>query len=90
MNNRFNKISAMDKINAVTLCHIGTEFVIIGTITFWLNRRISSLEEQINIQNDTISKYEEMINHQGQMLMKHDQIIRQLTGMPPLHPEVSN
>ncbi len=74
----------MDKINAVTLCHIGTEFVVIAGVSFWLNRRISSLEEKIDIQNDTISKYEEMINQQGQMLMRHEQIIRQMTGAPPL------
>ena len=74
----------MDKINAMTLCHIGTEFVVIAGVSFWLNRRISSLEEQINIQNDTISKYEAMINQQGQMLMRHEQIIRQMTGAPPL------
>lgn len=74
----------MDKINAVTLCHIGTEFVVIASVSFWLNRRISSLEEKIDIQNDTISKCEEMINQQGQMMMRHEQIIRQLTGAPPL------
>jgi len=74
----------MDKINAMTLCHIGTEFVVIAGVSFWLNRRISSLEEKIDIQNDTINKYEEMINQQGQMLMRHEQIIRQMTGAPPL------
>lgn len=74
----------MDKINAMTLCHIGTEFVVIAGVSFWLNRRMSSLEEQINIQNDTISKYEELINQQGQMLMRHEQIIRQMTGAPPI------
>ena len=74
----------MDKINAVTLCHIGTEFVVIAGVSFWLNRRISSLEEKIDIQNDAISKYEEMINQQNQMLMRHEHIIRQMTGAPPL------
>nr|QBK85520.1 MAG: uncharacterized protein LCMAC101_01070 [Marseillevirus LCMAC101] len=74
----------MDKINAITLCHIGTEFVVIAGVSFWLNRRITSLEEKIDIQNDTISKYEEMINQQGQMLMKHEQIIRQMVGAHPL------
>ncbi len=74
----------MDKINAVTLCHIGTEFVVIAGVSFWLNRRISSLEEKIDIQNDAISKYEEMINQQNQMLMRHEQIIRQMTGAPPI------
>lgn len=79
----------MDKINSMTLFHIGTEFVVIAGVSFWLNRRISSLEEQINIQNETINKYEELINQQGQMLMRHEQIIRQMTGAPPLsgpHP----
>jgi uncharacterized coiled-coil protein SlyX len=74
----------MDKINSMTLFHIGTEFVVIAGVSFWLNRRISSLEEQINIQNETINKYEELINQQGQMLMRHEQIIRQITGAPPL------
>ena len=74
----------MDKINAMTLCHIGTEFVVIAGVSFWLNRRISSLEERINIQSDTISKYEEIISQQGQMLMRHEQIIRQITGAPPI------
>jgi len=73
----------MDKINAVTLCHIGTEFIVIAGVSFWLNRRITGLEEKIEIQNDLISKYEELINQQGQMLMRHEQIIRQMTGAPP-------
>jgi hypothetical protein len=74
----------MDKINAVTLCHIGTEFVVIAGVSFWLNRRITGLEEKIEIQNDIIGKQEEIIGQQGQMLMRHEQIIRQITGVPPL------
>ena len=74
----------MDKINAMTLCHIGTEFVVIAGVSFWLNRRMTSLEEKINMQADIISKYEEIITQQGQMLMRHEQIIRQMTGAPPI------
>ena len=74
----------MDKVNAVTLFHVGAEFVVIAGVTFWLNRRISGLEEKINILNDTIQKYEETMARQNQLLMRHEQIIRQITGAPPL------
>ena len=70
----------MERVNAVTLCHIGTEFVIIAGVTFWLTKRISALEERVAVQNDIIGKYEEIINNQNQILMRHEQIIRQITG----------
>jgi uncharacterized coiled-coil protein SlyX len=72
----------MDKINAMTICHIGAEFVVIAGLSFWLNRRISNLEEKIDIQTETINKYEAMINQQHEMLLRHDQILRQMMGIP--------
>ena len=70
----------MNNINSVLLCHIGVEFVVIAGITFYLNKKINSLDDKINIMRDTLLKYEEIIQNQQQMLIRHEQIIRQLTG----------
>ena len=62
----------MDKVPITTLAHAGLEIVVIAGVTFWFNKRISSLQEEVNLMKDTISKYEEIIGQQQQILSVPD------------------
>ena len=82
----------MDKIGTATLIHAGLEVVIISGVTFYLNRRISSLQERIDIMQDTISKYEAVLTQQSELLNQHENILRRMIGAPPMkpHPQLSS
>lgn len=49
----------MQAVSTETLIHVGIELVVIGGLTYWLNRRISSLEDTIAAQD---KKIHELIN----------------------------
>ena len=66
------------------LIHVGTELIVIGGLTFWLNRKINGVSEQVTILQNKLTKYEEIIERQNQLLMRHEQAIRAIFGEPPL------
>ncbi len=71
----------MDKIDNKTLIHIGVETVVIVGVSFWFNKKINALQEDINILKDLNIKYEEIINKQGEIIMSHEQLFNQI--LPP-------
>lgn len=71
-----------------TLIHVGTELVVIGGLTFWLNKRISSLETIIGSLEHKLSSYENIIQQQNQLINKHEQIFRELFGQKFNKPNV--
>ena len=70
-------------INNQLLIHVGVELVVIGGITFWLNKRISSADARVEEMADRIAALENVIGQQQQLLLKHEQILRSLVGAPP-------
>ena len=68
----------MQAVNTQTLVHVGVELVVISGVTFWVHRKTSLLQEEINDLRDKVAKADDLIERQGQLLARHDQIIRQM------------
>lgn len=64
--------------NNALLIHIGVEIVLLGGITFWFNKRTSSLEEQIGVLTEKLAKHEELITKQGEIITQHENMLREL------------
>lgn len=64
--------------NNALLIHIGVEIVVLGGITFWFNKRTSSLEEQIVVLTDKLTKHEELIIKQGEIITQHENMMREM------------
>lgn len=67
-----------------TLIHVGTELVIIGGISFWLNRRIGAIDSKCEDLLKKIAAYEDIISQQQALLQRHEQIFQRILG--PQYP----
>lgn len=72
--------NSSNNIDTQTLIHAGTELVVISGITFWLNKKITSNEDEIKILKEKISKLEEIIARQNQMLISHENVLTAITS----------
>lgn len=75
----------MEKVDMKTLIHVGTELVAIGGLTFWMNKRISSIQSQVSTRDEKIGELETIIQQQSRMLAEHEHVLRMLMKgtMPP-------
>ena len=73
----------MTSVDTKTLVHAGVEIVIIGGIAFWLNTRISGLQEELTVLRQKVESLEGVIQQQNQLLSRHEAILRQITGGGP-------
>lgn len=73
----------MDKLDPQTLIHVGVELVVVAGITFWLNRRISSVQGEVGQLNEKLAEFEKVIAQQAQLLHRHEQILNQIFGGSP-------
>lgn len=67
-----------------TLIHVGTELVIIGGISFWLNRRIGAVDSKCEDLLKKIAAYEDIISQQHVLLQRHEDIFQRMLG--PQYP----
>lgn len=77
----------MQATNTQTLVHVGTELVVIGGVTFWLNKKISSLEERVKELETKNAEYEKILSNHGQILARHNELLMRITGMGHVHNE---
>jgi len=70
----------MNSIDNKTLIHIGAEFVIIGGVTFWLNKRIGDLQTHVLELRKEVETYKNIISQQSQLLSRHEEILRHFFG----------
>lgn len=67
-------------IDMKTLIHVGVEVLVVGTITFWFQRKAASQQAEIEELRDRIGKFEETIEAQGKMLAEHRNIFQSILG----------
>lgn len=79
----------MESIDKMTMVHIAGEVIVIGGLTFWMNKRISGLQEEI-------AELRQQIEQQNQLLSQHEMIFRQMFNgqksrnlPPPVEPDIS-
>jgi hypothetical protein len=58
--------------NIQTLIHVGTELVVLTGLTFWLNKRLGSVETNSNLLNERLIKCEQVIQQMQQHINRYD------------------
>jgi hypothetical protein len=76
-------------LDSQTLVHVGTELVLIFGITFWLNRRISTLEAQNTALEQKLAAYEKILEAHDKLLKVHHEQLGMIFGRggPPPKPK---
>jgi len=72
----------MEKVGTQTLIHAGVELVVVGGVTFWLNKKISSLSDEVKSLKEKILQYENIVNQQEQLLLRHDSMLKHILQIP--------
>ncbi len=70
----------LSSVDTKTMIHVGVEIVVIGGITFYLNKRISGVQEEIGLLREKVESLETIIQQQNQMISQHENILRQIMG----------
>lgn len=68
----------MNSVDSKTLVHVGVEFVVIGGVTFWLNKRISSVQEEVLELRKKVESYETVIQQQSRLINRHEEMLSQI------------
>ena len=66
--------------NTSQLIHAGIELVVGACVTFWLNRKISSVSQKVCLLEDKLKFYESMLSQHHELIKKLYSIIE---GTPP-------
>lgn len=61
-----------------TLIHIGVELIVIGGITFWLNRNINAADLRITELQKQVTALEETVKKQSEIILKHEELLNQI------------
>lgn len=74
--------------NTQLMVHVGAELVIIGGVTFWMNKKIAEANEKVNLLVDELAQMKETVNKQSQIIASHQNFMHQLIngGAPPPAP----
>ena len=56
--------------NTSQLIHAGVELVVGACITFWLNRKISSVSQKVSLLEDKLKFYESMLSQHHEFIKK--------------------
>ena len=56
--------------NTSQLIHAGVELVVGACITFWLNRKISSVSQKVSLLEDKLKFYESMLSQHHELIKK--------------------
>ena len=56
--------------NTSQLIHAGVELVVGACITFWLNRKISSVSQKVGLLEDKLKFYESMLSQHHELIKK--------------------
>lgn len=66
--------------NTQLMVHVGAELVIIGGVTFWMNKKIADANEKVNLLTEEMAKMKETISKQSQVIASHQNFIHQLVN----------
>lgn len=72
------------ELDTKTLIHVAAEFLVIGGTGFWLNKKISTLTQKVEILEERIDSYENVFKSIAEGLNKHERMLQSLTG--PIRP----
>lgn len=75
--------------NTQLMVHVGAELVIIGGVTFWMNKKIAEANEKVNLLVDELAQMKETVNKQSQIIASHQNFMHQLINggaAPPPAP----
>lgn len=74
-----------------TMIHIAVELLAAGCILYWVNKKTSTLEEQIAELTEKNKHFEELLAKQGEIITKHQEALQDLiaavNGTPPMRRE---
>lgn len=78
-------------LDTTTLVHVGTELVVLGAYTYWIQKKCAGLEARITELETQCRGYEDLLMNQTNVLKLHHQLLQQLTGgaLPPLTTQAS-
>jgi hypothetical protein len=68
------------ELDTKTLIHVAAEFLVIGGTGFWLNKKISTLTQKVEILEERIDAYENIFKGLVEGLNKHERMLQALTG----------
>lgn len=78
--------STLGSMSITTMVHIAAEIMIVGALTYWLNSKIKSQEDQHELLLERLIKCEEQIAKQNEIITHHENALRQfhalLQGLP--------
>ena len=66
------------------LIHAGIELVIGACITFWLNRKISTVSQKVSLIEDKLKFYESMLSQHHDLIKKLFSIMETTTNTPKI------
>ena len=66
--------------------HLAGELIIIGGVSFWLNKKIGEEAEKNRLLSEEIAKLKEHIAQQNQLLARHENFLQQIAGGMPHQP----
>lgn len=68
----------MNSINNQTLIHVGIELLVVASLAFWVNKKDSNLQAQINKLVEQNENFEKIMIEQRNLIMKHEQMLMQI------------
>jgi len=71
-------------IDTKTIVHLTVEAVVIGGAVFWLNGKISNVQNNVAELQQRIRALEEIISRQDQVITQHSKILQQILGGTPM------
>ena len=73
------------------MIHVAVELLAAGCILYWVNKKTSTLEEQIAELTEKNKHFEELLTKQGEIITKHQEALQDLiaavNGTPPMRRE---
>jgi hypothetical protein len=63
-------------LNTQFMVHVGTEFVIIAGVTFWLNKKINAVQDENHRLTEKVGKIEETLAQYRELLSRHEMVLR--------------
>ena len=77
----------MEAFDMKTAVHLGVEFVVIGGVCYWMHKRTSEQQVEINELKEENKELRERLEKLENVLIHHENFIRSITGGKPIpHP----
>lgn len=76
------------ELDTKTLIHVATEFLVVGGVSFWLNKKITTLNHTVEELQGRVNAYEGILKRLIDLGTKHENMLSQIVngGYPPQNP----